>query len=261
MPSHHRQSGYLTPVLRTPAGVRERIYVGCPHDSMFQNLTGRWLRLEVLALAVSLFLGLGFLGWCWLSHHHRRTSSVARSDKGLVAAGATASHVQMPPPILAASGALTCAVTRIEIWKGERRLLVYAGGRPVKAFRVALGAESVGPKTREGDGRTPEGTYYICTRNPNGRYGPALGISYPNPDDAQKALAAGVIGEVDGEAIAEAARRRTQPPWNTALGGSLFIQGNHAKSDWTRGSVALEDAANRELYKWTADGVPVVIHP
>ena len=77
----------------------------------------------------------------------------------------------------------------------------------------------------------------------------------PRPESAN------TIGEAESAAITDAWDRHVTPPWNTALGGSLFIQGNGIKSDWTHGSIAMEDAAVRELYKWTADGVVVVIHP
>ncbi len=39
-------------------------------------------------------------------------------------------------------------------------------GRPVKTYRIALGSDPVRPKEREGDGRTPEGSYYVCIEEP-----------------------------------------------------------------------------------------------
>src|SRR5207249_6052688 len=46
---------------------------------------------------------------------------------------------------------------RILVEKGARRLTLFCAGRKLKEYRVALGFSPVGPKQREGDGRTPEG--------------------------------------------------------------------------------------------------------
>ncbi len=259
--SRDRHAGYLQPVLRTPGAVRERMYVGAAHGGMFASGAGRLWHVALAALALLAVLGLLFLGWRWHTRHRAAVRSRAVVTAQTPVAAIPARRAPSSPPMPAAAGVLTSPVTRIEIWKSERRLLAFAGGRPVKAFRIALGENAVGPKTREGDGRTPEGSFYICGRNPNGRYGPALGLAYPSPDDAAKGLAAGLIGEAESAAITDAWDRHVTPPWNTALGGSLFIQGNGIKSDWTHGSIAMEDAAVRELYKSTADGVVVVIHP
>jgi hypothetical protein len=273
-----RQSGYLRPALHVPIPERERFYVGAQRRAGLRGGWGRYWRPVVAALGgLFIIAALAWLGWHVATRWHHRHAhapavgvvaaptvapaappSAKRQTLAPAGAGASASASSAAPPL---GGALNAPVTRIEIWKAARRLTVYVGERPAKTYRIALGANAVGPKTRDGDGRTPEGEYYICGRNPTGRYGPALGLSYPNPDDAAKGLTAGVIDAEQHAAINAAWERRVTPPWDTALGGSLFIQGNGVKSDWTRGSIAMEDAAIRELYKWTDDGVPVVLHP
>jgi lipoprotein-anchoring transpeptidase ErfK/SrfK len=50
-------------------------------------------------------------------------------------------------------------------------------------------------------------------------------------------------------------------PWNTALGGEIFIHGHGSGSDWTWGCVALDDADIQELYSLIPVGTPVRIHP
>ena len=76
----------------------------------------------------------------------------------------------------------------IRIEKSLRRLTVYDGGREVLRCPIALGAQPVGPKQREGDGRTPEGRYFICLVKEAGKYGRSLGLSYPGTADAQLAF-------------------------------------------------------------------------
>ena len=66
----------------------------------------------------------------------------------------------------------------IVIEKSARRLRAFSGEKCLLEARAALGfgAED-GPKRREGDGRTPEGRYYVCTRNAQSKFFRALGIS------------------------------------------------------------------------------------
>ncbi len=57
-------------------------------------------------------------------------------------------------------------------------------GRPLARFRVALGRGGLA-KTREGDGRTPLGTYALGPPRPSARFGTFIPIGYPTP--AQRA--------------------------------------------------------------------------
>ncbi len=144
---------------------------------------------------------------------------------------------------------------RIEIEKAARRLTVTEeGGKRLFSCAIALGREPVGPKQREGDGRTPEGEYFVCLKK-RGKYGPSLGISYPNEADARRAGA-------DGELIAcirARAAHKERPPWGSALGGEIFIHGGGTASDWTAGCVALGDEDAEGLYSLVPLGTDVVI--
>ena len=94
------------------------------------------------------------------------------------------------------------------IWKARRMLESRQEGRVLLRCPIALGREPVGPKEREGDGRTPEGTYYICLIKEAGKYGKSLGLSYPSPEDAARGFAAGRIDEGALDAVRRASRRR-----------------------------------------------------
>jgi len=54
---------------------------------------------------------------------------------------------------------------RIVVRKRARRLLLYSDKELVRTYRVGLGLSPVGDKVREGDRRTPEGDFYIFTKN------------------------------------------------------------------------------------------------
>ena len=66
-----------------------------------------------------------------------------------------------PPPPPAPLPPLTEQIDRIEIDKAARRLTVFKGGEALRSYPIGLGRDPEGPKTQQGDGRTPEGTFRI----------------------------------------------------------------------------------------------------
>lgn len=150
---------------------------------------------------------------------------------------------------------------RIVVSKSKRQLELYSDGVVVRTYRVGLGFNPVQDKKHEGDGATPEGDFYIFTRNDKSAYHLSLGLSYPNVEDADRGLRDGLISRKEYEAIVKANKRKATPPQNTALGGLIYIHGNGAKSDWTLGCVALENEDIRELFAAVPVGTPVTIRP
>ncbi len=137
---------------------------------------------------------------------------------------------------------------RVVVEKGARRLRLYAGGELVRVRRVALGFEPEGDKVRQGDGRTPEGEFFVCMKNERSKFYLSLGLSYPNAEDAERGLAAGLITRAQHRQIVSAVGAGRCPPWNTPLGGEIFIHGGGSSSDWTWGCVALENEDIKELF-------------
>lgn len=150
---------------------------------------------------------------------------------------------------------------RIVVLKRERALQLYADGKLARVYPVGLGFHPVPDKIREGDGATPEGEFYVYTRNPKSKFYFSLGISYPNVEDAERGLASGLIAAAEHAEITRAIGERRAPPQKTALGGNIFIHGRGAHRDWTRGCVALEDDMMRELFDAVPVGTPVIIQP
>ena len=150
---------------------------------------------------------------------------------------------------------------RITVSKSERRLYLCDGETIARSYRIGLGWAPEGHKVREGDGRTPEGKYYICTKNPQSRFHLALGISYPNAEDAARALAAGAITKDEHEAIVSAITASVAPPWDTPLGGEICLHGHGAARDWTAGCIAMDDASIEEVYRLVNVGTPIEIMP
>ena len=150
---------------------------------------------------------------------------------------------------------------RLVVKKAERRLLVYSDNKLVHTYRVGLGLSPVGDKVRSGDHRTPEGEYYVFTKNDKSAFYLSLGISYPNIVHADRGLRDGLITRAQYDAIVRANKAKRTPPQNTRLGGTIYIHGNGASSDWTWGCVALENADIRELFNAINVGTPVTIEP
>ncbi len=147
------------------------------------------------------------------------------------------------------------------VLKSKRELRLFSGEALLRTYRIGLGTNPVPPKVRAGDRATPEGTYFVCIKNPKSAYYLSLGLNYPNEDDAERGLRDRLISKAQYAQVRAAARRKAVPPWNTPLGGEIFIHGNGAATDWTWGCVALEDTDMAELFRVIPVGTPVRIVP
>src|ERR1041384_667295 len=77
----------------------------------------------------------------------------------------------------------------IVVEKSKRTLTLFAAGVPVRTYQVALGKQPTGDKVKIGDGRTPEGKFFIDFKNPQSKYHRALHISYPDVAHRERANA------------------------------------------------------------------------
>jgi len=137
---------------------------------------------------------------------------------------------------------------RIVVEKGNRRLLLLRGADVVATYPVRLGLNPYGHKQREGDFRTPEGTYYLSRRNPQSQFYLSLEVSYPNPADRERARQAGV-----------------RP------GGLIMIHGQpnvprkppeyYARRDWTDGCIAVSNSDMLDIWQRTRLGTTIEIRP
>lgn len=152
-------------------------------------------------------------------------------------------------------------VLRIEIHKADRTLILFDGDEVQARYRIGLGFDPVSDKTRQGDGATPEGEYSVCVKNPQSQYYLSVGLTYPNAADAARALKERQIDEETHRRIVRALERGVCPPWDTPLGGEIYIHGRGSSSDWTLGCVALDDAEMKQLYDAARVGTPVTVKP
>src|SRR5215469_18194651 len=134
------------------------------------------------------------------------------------------------------------------VLKKQRTLQLLNHGRVLKTYKVALGADPIGPKTRQGDHKTPEGIYVLDSRNAHSQFYKSIHISYPSARDRSAALARGV-----------------------SPGGDVFVHGlpngyrwvgaSHRLKDWTDGCIAVTDEEIDEIWAAVANGTPIEIRP
>ncbi len=140
------------------------------------------------------------------------------------------------------------SVDKIVIEKKARRLMLISRGDVIKTYKIALGGDPIGPKEREGDSKTPEGTYCIDSRNRNSHYHRSLHISYPNEMDKKRAKELGV-----------------SPGGNIMIhgikNGLSWVGDAHAQFDWTKGCIAVTDEEIEEIAKLAPNGTIVEIKP
>ncbi len=180
---------------------------------------------------------------------------------------------QPPPPPAAPEGQLPYTSVdldfplslitnpKIYVLKADRRLWLIQNGTLVRDYHIALGPSPRGDKLFQGDGRTPEGDFFICSKNSASHYYKSLGINYPSPRNGENALSSGMISYNEYCSIKQASDAMKMPPANTALGGQVMIHGGGCYSDWTLGCIALNNQAMDELFSVVQIGTPVCIMP
>lgn len=147
----------------------------------------------------------------------------------------SAVNAQTAPPVMA---------DMVVVYKSARTMQLFNNNVMLRSYSVDLGFAPDGDKLREGDGRTPEGTYIINRRNPNSSYHLSLGISYPNVDDFAAARAQGY-----------------HPGGDIFIHGGPILPRDRNKPDWTAGCISVTNREIEEIWTLVADGTFIVIVP
>jgi murein L,D-transpeptidase YafK len=177
----------------------------------------------------------------------------------------TARHCsRLPPALLAVLSVLALAsgqahaemdiagplvmADSVLVVKSERKLYLLKAGEVLRTFDVSLGLMPRGPKQREGDSRTPEGKYFLETRNADSNFFLSIKISYPSAADRARAGQLGV-----------------DP------GGQIMIHGfpnapkqdlaYYRSADWTDGCIAVSNSDMVDIWLMTRESTPIEIRP
>ena len=159
------------------------------------------------------------------------------------------------------------AGTRIFIDTRDETLTVMRDSTVIRTFSdIAIGRYGKTYFKRQGDNKTPLGSYRIGWINRDSRYYVFLGLTYPDRPAADRALQDGRINEMQWQEIRRALEADKTPPQNTPLGGYIGIHGLgqgdmklHQQYNGTNGCVALTNAQMDLLLQWARIGTPVEI--
>lgn len=133
-------------------------------------------------------------------------------------------------------------IDHIQVRKSKRKMDLISREKILKSYGIKLGHQPQGHKRFQGDGKTPEGHYWIDRRNPNSAFHLSLGISYPNSKDAAFARSQG-----------------------RSPGGNIFIHGQPngkrgtLEYDWTRGCIAVSNSDMEEIWSLIPNGMRIYI--
>lgn len=137
---------------------------------------------------------------------------------------------------------------RLVVVKSERVLYLMNGEDVLKRMEVSLGLVPDGHKQREGDFRTPEGRYFIESRNSASDYFLALKISYPNALDRENAQRLGV--DPGGQIMIHGQPNEPR-----------YAESHYQGWDWTDGCIAVSNSDMVDLWLMTSVDMPIDIQP
>jgi len=150
-------------------------------------------------------------------------------------------------------------MNEIQINKTTKNLKLILNKEIILDTQIGIGKNHIGTKETEGDLKTPQGRYRICVKNPNSAYYLSLGLNYPNVEDAQRGLDNNIIDNHQFDKIVQAHQNNEIPPWDTPLGGAIYIHGHLEKKDWTEGCIRLNEGDMKTLYDAAFIGLEVQI--
>ena len=149
---------------------------------------------------------------------------------------------------LAGPAGMLQPVDRVIVQKANRRMELMRAGAVIASYKISLGLQPIGQKQREGDFRTPEGTYRLTRRNAQSDFFLAVQVSYPEASD-----------------IAIARRNGWAP------GGSIMVHGlpnilkysrdRYLSTDWTDGCIALSNEDMLDFWLLTGARPHIEIRP
>ena len=140
----------------------------------------------------------------------------------------------------------------ILVEKSKYKLTFYYDQKPIKSYPVVFGANPVDDKLKEGDKRTPEGTFKIKDLYPHPAWSKFIWLDYPTTSSWRKHFKAKKEGKIN---------------WNDSIGSEIGIHGTpddsliEKKSNWTLGCVSLKNKDVNELYQFVQKGTEVEIIP
>ncbi|MCC6256909.1 MAG: L,D-transpeptidase [Chitinophagaceae bacterium] len=138
--------------------------------------------------------------------------------------------------------------------KSDYELKVYDDEGWYATYPIVFGSKDLSDKMREGDKRTPNGSFKVILKKIHDKWGPELLLDYPNKDSYEKF------------------RERKQQgliPKNAKIGGGIAIHATRPQEEWTvdnfynwtDGCVSVKYTEMKDLYSYIPVGTEVTIQP
>ena len=142
----------------------------------------------------------------------------------------------------------------IVIDKSDYELKVYDKLGWYATYPIVFGSKDLSDKMREGDKRTPTGTFKIILKKIHKKWGQELLLDYPNEESYRKFRARKSQGLI---------------PANASIGGGIAIHATRPEEEWTvdkyynwtDGCVSVKYSEMKELYRMIPTGTVVKIQP
>ena len=142
----------------------------------------------------------------------------------------------------------------IIIDKSDFELRVYDEEGWYATYPVVFGSKDQGDKMKQGDKKTPNGTYSILLKKIHPKWGKELLLDYPLPEDVEKFKERKKQGLISK---------------NARIGDGIAIHGTRPEEEWTvdseynwtDGCISLKYSEMKELYEYIKQGTKVTIQP
>lgn len=148
------------------------------------------------------------------------------------------------------------SIDRIVVQKKFKKLYLLNKNQIVRSYDIAMGPNAEkGPKSFQGDNKTPEGIYNVAYKNPKSNYYMALKVSYPNSKDMAYAKS---MNKNPGDFI----MIHGFPVKSIdGLNPQIIKDQQHPKVNWTQGCMAVTDREIEEIYSLVQDKTTIEICP
>jgi murein L,D-transpeptidase YafK len=142
----------------------------------------------------------------------------------------------------------------IIVSKKDYELKVYDEEGWYATYPIVFGSKDLGDKMREGDRRTPTGSFKVLLKKTNKKWGLELLLDYPNAESYKR------FNERKAKGLI---------PKNAKIGNGIAIHSTRKEEEWTvdnfynwtDGCISVKYSEMRELYDFIPAGTPVNIQP
>ena len=136
--------------------------------------------------------------------------------------------------------------------KSEYELYVYDEEGWYATYPIVFGSKDLSDKMREGDKRTPDGSFKVVLKKIHQKWGPELLLNYPNEMSVQK------FNERKAKGLI---------PRSAKIGDGIAIHATRPQEEWTidtyynwtDGCVSVKYTEMKDLYSYIPVGTPVTI--